>query len=211
MELQMNEISQGRLEGACAYLSGAMEYVADHGIGWRRRFIELTHEAGLNLDFIDPTDKPGGEDIKIGENKAEQERLQKEGRWQELKEYVDSYRHFDLRFVDLSDVLIVNVNPGVPQWGTANEVYDAEDQRKPMFFICEGGLYKLPRWLFGVIEFDKKGRSNVYETLEEVVRELQLLDSGMVPLSKKWVLVRRELERVRARREREFKRLRQKP
>lgn len=191
----MNEISQGRLDGACCYLSGAMEYVTDHGIGWRREFIEKSIKADLKIDFIDPTDKPGGEDIKIGENKAEQEKLQREGRWKELKDYVDAYRHYDLRFVDISDMMVVAINTKVPQWGTANEVYMAENQCKPMFFICEGGLYEMPRWLFGVIELNDRGRSsNVFRSVDEVVEHLLHLDCGYVSMSKKWVLVRKWIE-----------------
>ena len=202
----MNEISKGRLDGACGYLSGPMEFVADHGVAWRRKFIELSRQAGLKLDLIDPTNKPGGKDIKIGENKAEQVKLQQEGRWLELQKYVHAYRRYDLRFVDLSDFLVVGVDPSIPQWGTGNEVYVAEAQHKPMLFICEGGLKTLPRWLFDVVELEHQiirnnvyetCRTNVFQSVEEVVQELQMLDSGYIPMSDKWVLVRKELERMR--------------
>lgn len=197
----MIEIQPGKLEGACGYLSGPMEFVADHGVEWRRKFIKLIHEANLKIDLIDPTDKPGGEDVKIGENKSHQEALQKEGRWKELRDYVKSYRRYDLRFSDISDFLVVVVDPRVPQWGTANEVYNAELQRKPMFFVCDGGLKNLPRWLFGVIDIDnhiKNKRCNVFENIEDVVRELRCLDNGTYPLSDRWVLVRKHLEQLRS-------------
>lgn len=196
----MLETQAGKLDGACGYLSGPMEFVADHGVEWRRKFAALTKTAGLNIDLIDPTNKPGGEDIKIGENKSHQETLQREGRWQELVEYVNNYRHIDLRFVDISDFLVVVVDPRVPQWGTSNEVYFAEMQKKPMFFVCDGGLYNLPRWLFDVINLDdpiKGTRLNVFQTVEEVVAELKLLDRGSIEMSRKWVLVRKYLESIR--------------
>jgi len=190
----------GRLDGACGYLSGPMEFVADHGVEWRRKFVRLVGEAGLKIDLIDPTNKPGGIDIKIGENKAHQETLQREGRWKELRQYVKSYRRYDLRFVDISDFLVVVVDPRVPQWGTSNEVYVAELQHKPMFFICDGGLHNLPRWLFDVIDLDnpEKGkRCNVFQSVEEVVTELVSLDMGLYPMSNEWVLVRKNLEQQR--------------
>ena len=186
----MIEIEAGKLTGATGYLSGPMEFVADHGVEWRRKFIKLVKQANLKIDLIDPTDKPGGLDIKIGENKAHQEQLQREGRWEELRQYVHAYRRFDLRFVDISDFLVVVVDPRVPQWGTANEVYLAEQQHKPMFFVCDGGLGNLPRWLFDVAD-------SVFRSIEQVVEELVLIDSGIVPLSDKWVLIRKHLEEIR--------------
>lgn len=190
----------GKLDGACGYLSGPMEFVADHGVEWRRKFVNLVSNAGLKIDLIDPTDKPGGIDVKIGENKAYQEALQKQCRWRELKDYVKSYRRYDLRFVDISDFMVVVVDPRVPQWGTSNEVYTAEQQHKPMFFICDGGLKNLPRWLFDVIDLEdrEKGkRCNVFETVEQVVEELVCLNTGTHPLSNEWVLVRKNLELMR--------------
>lgn len=194
----------GKLAGACGYLSGPMEFVADHGVEWRRKFIRLTEEAGLDIDLIDPTDKPGGKDIKIGENKADQERLQKNGQFRELQEYVEGYRRPDLRFTDISDFIVAVVDPRVPQWGTSNEVYVSEAQHKPAFFICDGTLYNLPRWLFGVIdeitEDDPQKaieQSNVFQSVEDVVAELIALDSGQKPLSNEWVLVRKDIERRR--------------
>lgn len=187
----------GKLDGACGYLSGSMEYAKDHGVEWRRKFVSLVAEAKLKIDLIDPTNKPGGIDVKIGENKAHQEALQREGRWKELKQYVKAYRRYDLRFVDISDFMVVVVDPRVPQWGTSNEVYTAEQQHKPMFFICDGGLANLPRWLFDVIDLenpDKNRRCNVFQSVEEVVTELVSLDMGLYPLSNEWVLVRKNLE-----------------
>lgn len=190
----------GKLDGAMGYLSGSIEYSQDHGVGWRRRFITLVNQAKLQIDLVDPTDKPGGMEVKIGENQAYQHKLQRIGRFRELQEYVHRYRHFDLRFTDYSDFLVVMVNPGIPQWGTADEVYFAEAQHKPMFFICEGGLSVLPRWLFDVIDdIDANGKTNVYTCVEDVVDELIMLDMGLSPLSDKWVLIRKSLEERRAR------------
>lgn len=195
----------GNLDGALGYLSGPMEFVSDHGVEWRRKFIRLIRDAGLDIDLIDPTDKPGGENVNIGENKAIQVELQQEGRFRELQEYVHEYRRYDLRFVDISDFLVTVIDPRVPQWGTGNEVYVGEMQHKPNFFICEGGLHNLPRWLFDVIdkiESDNPEEAmktcNVYESVEEVVKELILLNEGVKPLSKEWVLVRKDIEARRA-------------
>jgi hypothetical protein len=117
-----------------------------------------------------------------------------------LKKYVHAYRRFDLRFVDISDFLIAAIDPGIPQWGTSNEVYEAERQHKPIFFIVEGGLSVLPRWLFDLVDLNDEQsgtRCNVFQTVEEVVEELVALDNGDLPMRDKWVLVRKHIERSR--------------
>jgi hypothetical protein len=181
----------GQLDGACGYLSGAMEFVKDHGVAWRKKIIQLVDDANLDILLIDPTDKPGDH---IGENQALQSELQRTGKFDELRACVCQYRHKDLRYTDGSDFLIVMIDPAVPQWGTANEVYVGEDEHKPLFIICEGGLYTLPRWLFGVV---KEDLSNVYQSVEEVVAELIALDKGEKPMDDDWILFRRKLERQR--------------
>lgn len=194
----------GKLDGALGYLSGPMEYVADHGVEWRRKFLKLAKEAKLNIDMIDPTDKPGDEEMKIGENKTIQVDLQSSGQFKELQKYVRNYRRFDLRFVDYSDFLVTVIDPSVPQWGTSNEVYFAEMQHKPNFFICDGSLYNLPRWLFDVIDKIKSDdpvkamkKCNVFQSVEDVIEQLVKLNSGQKKLNEKWVLVRKDIERRR--------------
>jgi hypothetical protein len=196
----MNKNTVGKLAGACCYLSGPMEFAADHGVGWRRKFIDLAWKCGLDVDFIDPTNKPGSKEMQVGEDKGYQVALQKEEKYLELQNYVAKYRRFDLRFVDLSDFLVAVIDPNVHMCGTYNEVFVAEQQHKPCFFICEGGLQKLPRWLFDVIDLDdpiKGTRCNVFGTLESVVSELMLLNNGDIELSSKWVLIRKYIEQVR--------------
>jgi hypothetical protein len=196
----MNETSKGKLNSACCYLSGPMEFANDHGIGWRRKFIELAWNRGLDIDFIDPTNKPGGEELKVGEEKGYQAELQEAGKFLELRDYVARYRRYDLRFVDLSDFLIAVIDPTVHMCGTYNEIFIAEQQHKPCFFICEGGLKKLPRWLFDVVDLEdpnKGTRCNVFETLEQVIEELVAIDKGEISLSNKWVLIRKHIEQVR--------------
>lgn len=191
----------GRLDKACGYLSGPMEFVSDHGVTWRRKFTKLVYEAGLDIDLIDPTDKPCGIDSHIGENQEYQRMLQETGQFKVLQQYVRKYRRYDLRSADNCDFIVAVVDPTIPQWGTGNEIYVAEDQHKPTFFIIEGGLKKLPRWLFGVIEriesYDPliaERESNVFQSVEEVVEQLVLRDNGTIPLTEEWVLIRKFIE-----------------
>lgn len=191
----------GVLDDAIGYLSGPMEFVKDNGVEWRRKFIRLVREAQLQIDLIDPTNKPGE---TAGEDPNYQVMLQNEGRFKELQAYVNNYRHFDLRYTDICDFLIVVVDPTIPQWGTSNETYVAEMQKKPTFFIVDGGLYNLPRWLFDVIDrissanpIKAQQEANVYESVEDVVAELVALDTGVKKLSREWILVRKVLAQQR--------------
>lgn len=191
----------GKLDGAAGYLSGAMDYASDNGVEWRRKFIQLAKSNGLKIDLVDPTNKPG--ETTTHEDKNYQAELKRQGKFKELKQYVSGteenpgYRRRDLRYVDNIDFMVVMVDPTIPQWGTANEVYVAEDQHKPQFFICEGGLYRMPNWLFGPLKLDDEERGtrcNVFETIEDVIQELILYDNGTIPLTPEWVLIRKHLE-----------------
>ena len=183
----------GKLDRAVCYLSGAMEKAQDHGVLWRKKFIRMSCETGLSIDYIDPTNKPGGQNMRIGECHKIQNDLQRKGQFKELKKYVSKYRHYDLRFVDLSDFIIVMVDPTIPQWGTSNEIYVAEEQHKPIFIICEGGLYDLPRWLFDVVPLDRD-----FDSLNGAIEKLLALDRGEEELCEDWVLVRKFIEESRS-------------
>lgn len=181
----------GKLDGATLYLSGGIDNVQDCGVGWRREFIKQIKENNLKINCIDPTNKPVEQSLKLGEGLADkeyQEKLQKEGHFEELKKHVTKYRHCDLRFCDISDILVCYINH-VPQWGTANEIYVSEMQHKPRFVICPGGLYKLPRWLFDVFELE-----DVFEDVNGVIKRLIEIDNGTRDTDEKWVLIRKYLE-----------------
>jgi nucleoside 2-deoxyribosyltransferase len=178
----------GKLEGATIYMSGPMEYAHDAGVEWRRKFSRLVIESGLKIHLIDPTNKPGEDPQKIAEEKSHQQQLQKDGKFEELRQFVKSYRRKDLRYVDISDAVVAVINPEICQCGTLNEVYVAESQHKPVITICEGGLYKLPRWLFDVLDLEL-----IFESVEEVVEKLVQLDRQKEPLDERWVLVRKYL------------------
>jgi hypothetical protein len=181
----------GKLDEAIMYLAGPMEYAPDNGVGWRRKFVKLAMEAGLKIYFIDPTNKPGRL-YGNAEDRDVQTRMKKEGRYQELRDYVHKYRRDDLRFCDFLDAAVVVIDPKIPSWGTANEVYVSETEHKPMLVICEGGLANLPNWLFDVFDLDL-----VFSSIEEVIAELVKLNNGEKPLDDRWVLIRQHLSMLR--------------
>lgn len=92
----------------------------------------------------------------------------------------------DLSLVDRADAIIVYINPDVASWGSAHELTIAQLLRKPIFFICKDRLAKMPLWVCGLI--DKP--SYIYDNVDDVVKEIKLIDSGEIQLNnKKWRLL----------------------
>jgi hypothetical protein len=177
-----------KLDQATCYLSGSIEAAKDGGVSWRQDFIKSIENANLKIQCIDPTNKPGDPSMKIGENKEYQNQLQANGRFEELQQYVTNYRRFDLRFTDISDFIVAAIDPSLHLCGTYDEVFLAERQKKPRFAICKGGLYKLPRWLFGVFKLE-----DVFEDINGVIERLVQLNNGTYLMDDRWVLIRKYL------------------
>lgn len=185
---------QNVLDRSWCYLAGPIECVSDGGVAWRREFIKLAKQVNLKIEFLDPTNKPGKTLHQINEDRNYQKSLKIAGKWKELCDFVSEYRRLDLRIVDQSDFLVAMIDPTIPQWGTSNEIYEAERQHKPIFFVCKGGLVNLPNWLFGLVNLpdESKGiRSNVFDNIEDVISELIKINNGEIPIDDEWVLLRR--------------------
>lgn len=192
--------NKGKLSGALCYLSGPMQYAEDKGVSWREYLMNNAWASGLDIDFIDPTNKPNqtaSEDMGI------QEELIKQEKYHELAQYVKKYRRYDLRSVDYCDFIVALIDKNIHTCGTYDEIFTAERQHKPSFFICKGGLSQLPRWMFDVIDLDDpaKGKTcNVYEDVSEVIDELIRLNNGEKEMSDEWLLLRKHIEESRIQR-----------
>jgi hypothetical protein len=136
------------LEGARAYLSGPMDFVASRAFekryGWRNRVAEFL--ASLGVTVFDPWNKPpvkgfdmyGEEDVKSvqtredwtfqGGNKGAASRSKcAEAFWETL--------HIDLRMVDTSDFVVAYCPTNIYSVGTPHEIVVARQQRKPVLFV----------------------------------------------------------------------------
>lgn len=193
----------GILRGSICYLSGAIEYAPDHGVSWRQDFIQKAKAAKLGILCLDPTNKPeieGWDSILKGhlrEDQQYQQQLQGNGEFKELQRYVSGYRRLDLRLVDYSDFLVVAVNPTIPQWGTANEVYMAESQHKPIFFVGPSGEI-FPRWLFDILDITEEDYiRNLFLSVDHLIEHLCKINNGEIKINDEWVLIRQALEKIR--------------
>ena len=72
-------------------------------------------------------------------------------------------RCVDLRMVDISDFLIVNLDPDVPTFGTHEEIANANRQKKPIIIRLVPGKAKTPLWLLAMLPHQL-----IFSTWEEV-------------------------------------------
>tara|TARA_B100000614_G_scaffold262909_1_gene300536 strand:+ start:99069 stop:99656 length:588 start_codon:yes stop_codon:yes gene_type:complete len=176
-------MSQHKLAGMKCYLSGSIEASRDHGIAWRKQFIDSCWDNDLPFGFIDPCNKgPGAIQEEIGEERRKLQALKAEGRFDEVTDIMKQVRRWDLRAVDYSNFIVAVIDRNVPTWGTVDECIVAERQRKPLIGIVKGGPSQAPDWLFAMMRHDE-----MFETADQAVEYLVKLDRGEIPLDKRWI------------------------
>lgn len=140
----MNNLSKQR-----CYLAGAIDRVADRGNSWRDDITPFL--IGLGIVVLNPLKKPtyfGDEDHETAIYKKQ---LKKAKRYDELASIMKIIRSVDLRMVDISDFLIVNLDLDVHPCGTLEEIFWANRQKKPILIHMLQGKNNAPDWLFGTI------------------------------------------------------------
>ena len=177
------------LSESLCYLIGAIDNSNDLGCGWRTRLIDLCKSSGLEIKFLDPTNKVTGLKSESKEEHNLIMRLKSEQKWDELRSFMKRIVREDHRSVDLSDFVVVYLDPSVHTCGSYFELQSAFTEKKPYFIIVQGGKKNVPAWLFGICDYDC-----FYSSVEEVVEELVLLNRGTTELSDKWVLFREQIK-----------------
>ena len=82
-------------------------------------------------------------------------------------------RSVDLRLVDISDFLIVNLDLSIHPCGTYEEIFWANRQKKPIIIHLEQGKQFAPDWLFGTIPHQM-----IFSTWLEIRDYLHHIDSS---------------------------------
>jgi nucleoside 2-deoxyribosyltransferase len=178
------------LDKSVCYLAGPIDHADDLGVGYRRYVIEKSQELGLNIRFLDPTDKITGLADDVGVEQDNIQRLKKRKSWRKLSKLMAKIVRSDLRQVDLSDFIIVMVDTSVHMCGTYHELILADLQKKPVLAIIKGGKQKSPSWLFGIIDHEL-----MFDSMEECLDYLTKVNDGEIELSDRWVLFRQALEK----------------
>jgi nucleoside 2-deoxyribosyltransferase len=138
-----------RLKTQRVYLAGAMDRVKDRGKGWRDEITPFLEKLGVIV--FNPIKKPtiiGQEDERTHRYKI---KLKNEKNYDELSQLMKVIRSVDLRLVDISDFMIVNLDLDVHPCGTYEEIFWANRQKKPIIVHMVQGKQKAPDWLFGTI------------------------------------------------------------
>jgi hypothetical protein len=142
------------------------------------------------MQIIDPCNKPSSFVHEVTGDIRTVTKMRNERKWDELQRFVKKFRREDLRFTDVSDFIVVYIDPDVPSFGTLDELFTAEDQKKPCLCIVNGGIEKLPTWLFAVFNL-----SEVFDTVDDCIKYLNKINDGIINIDddRRWVLFRKEL------------------
>jgi hypothetical protein len=162
----MGKVTRNRLAFSRAYLCGAMDRVADGGIAWRENL--KTQLEDLKINWMDPCHKPIDIGIEDLENREQRRRWKQAGRFDLVANDIKVIRCVDLRLVDLSDFLVVNLDMEVHACGTYEELFLANRQKKPIVVRLEQGKKACPDWLLGVLPHQM-----IFSTWDEVGRYLR--------------------------------------
>lgn len=138
-----------RLKNQRVYLAGAMDRVADRGNGWRDNITPFLDSLGIVV--FNPIKKPSTVGIEDFATHQFKKKLKLEKQYDELAQLMKTIRSVDLRLVDISDFLIVNLDLDVHPCGTYEEIFLANRQKKPILIHMVQGKQECPDWLFGTV------------------------------------------------------------
>lgn len=138
-----------RLNNQRVYLAGAMDRVADRGVGWRESITPFLES--LNIVVFNPISKPTDIGLEDSDTHQVKTKLKQMRRYDELSAMMKTIRAVDLRLVDISDFLVVNLDLDIHPCGTYEEIFWANRQKKPIIVHMVQGKNLTPDWLFGTI------------------------------------------------------------
>jgi hypothetical protein len=148
-----------------------MDRVPDRGNGWRDNITPFLEEIGVVV--FNPIKKPtilGQEDNETHKLKTQ---LKLQESYNELSSLMKTIRSVDLRLVDISDFLIVNLDLDVHPCGTYEEIFWANRQKKPIIIHMVQGKKNTPDWLFGTIP-----HMMIFSSWDEIKSYLNSIDTA---------------------------------
>jgi len=172
-----------RLKGLRCYLAGPIDNAEDDGIGWRNEITPWLVDKGVI--GLDPCDKPIPDSYykEIDEEKIRMMELKETERYYELTKRMKEIVHMDLRMVDISDFVIVVLDPEVQMFGTIHELIVSLAQRKPTLVVVKGGRQNASNWLFGIMDFNF-----MFDDFDKLCSFLtQIDDGGIMGDLSRWV------------------------
>lgn len=154
-----------------AYLSGPIDFTTNRGREWRDDMTTFLQERGVHV--FNPLKHVfwGTQDLDTTKRPRMKELLESE-KYHELRGEIKDINHWDLRSVDLSSFLVVNYDVSVFTCGTHEEIFNANQQSKPVLFVCVQGRKKMPSWIYG-----RFPPEHMFESFEELKSYLTAIDS----------------------------------
>ena len=169
-----------RLKNQRVYLAGAMDRVADRGTTWRDSITPFLDQLGIVV--FNPISKPGNVGLEDTDVHNVKKKLKEREDYSELSFVMKSIRGVDLRLVDISDFLIVNLNLDIHPCGTYEEIFWANRQKKPIIIHMEQGKKNTPDWLFGTIPHQM-----IFSNWEDIKNYLNHINSAPnIETYKRW-------------------------
>ena len=154
---------KNRLAGLICYEVGPIDRVDDRGGPWRDEISEFLFS--LDVGVINPLKK--GLDWGLESEESRQwradsllkaETLNSQGHIYDSNKICDSVSDqmkdivaSDLRSVDKSDFIVAYIDLDIHTAGSYSEITHAALQRKPVIICCKQGKYKVPMWLYGLL------------------------------------------------------------
>jgi nucleoside 2-deoxyribosyltransferase len=169
-----------RLQKQRVYLAGAMDRVPDRGVAWRDSITPFLKELGCVV--FNPISKPTEVGLEDQDTHHIKTKLKEMHRYDELSSMMKTIRSVDLRLVDMSDFLVVNLDLETHPCGTLEEIFWANRQKKPIIIHMEQGKHLTPDWLFGTIPHQM-----IFSTWEELKQYLSHINSSEnIDSHKRW-------------------------
>lgn len=136
-----------------------MDEVPDLGVDWRLHIQDFIWSLGAGV--LNPCDKASihavedndGREKRIKYKKAASkltDEYEKNLLYDEVHKIMKEIVAFDLRMVDISHFVVLNVDKDYHMCGSYNEQTHACLQRKPIIVHCKQGKHHVPDWLFGI-------------------------------------------------------------
>jgi len=160
-----------RLKNQRCYLAGAIDRVYDRGSGWRQHVTPFLENLGIIV--LNPITKPTEIGLEDHTSHIIKSELKSKQRYDELTVMMKTIRSVDLRLVDISDFLVVNLDLDTHPCGTYEEIFWANRQKKPIIVHMTQGKDRTPDWLFGTIPHQM-----VYSNWNDIFAYLEHINSS---------------------------------
>jgi len=141
------------------YLAGPMEFVTDHGTGWRNEIeIKLLKNG---FEVFNPANE-----VKLFKELKKSKELQADIDGQHIQ-FTKIIRD-DLKEVITSDVILCRWFEGVFSAGTSGELTVAKLFNIPVLIICDD-VKTLPKWILGCVTKTDTSFKNVVKQLRSII------------------------------------------